>query len=354
MSDDESDDKTEDPSQKKLSDAREKGQVVMSRELNTWVILATAALITAMMLGDYTSGLADRLKVFIASPHVFVMDGGGLHDLLRDTMVTLGLYILTPVFALLIAGVIAPLAQAGPMAVWSQLEPKWNKLNPWAGLKKLFSLQSFVELIKGILKLSIVGGVTVMVLMPYVYHGEALIGQDIGTILGILRKEIIQLFVVTLSIMFGLAVFDYAYQRHQFMKSLKMSKQEIKDEYKQAEGDPHVKGKIKQMRAQKARQRMMARVPEASVIITNPTHFAIALQYDRDKMDAPIITAKGQENVALRIRDMGREHDVPIVENPPLARGLYANLDIDDPISEEYYKAVAEVISYVYSLKRRS
>ena len=189
-------------------------------------------------------------------------------------------------------------------------------------------------------------------LLPYIRHGEALIGQDISVILATLRHEIIQLFVVTLSIMFVVAVFDYGYQRHQFMKSLKMSKQEIKDEYKQAEGDPAVKGKIKQMRAQKARQRMMARIPEASVVITNPTHFAVALEYDRDKMDAPIVSAKGQDDVALRIRDMAKEHNVPIVENPPLARGLYASLEIDDAISEEHYKAVAEVISYVYSLKR--
>ncbi len=346
------DDKTEEPSHKKLNDAREKGQVVMSRELNSWVILATAALMTAMILGDFTAGLADKLKVFIARPHLFVMDSGGLRELFQDSMQTIGLYILLPVFALLAAGIIAPLVQAGPLLVWSQLNPKWNKLNPVSGFKKIFGTQSLIELVKGIVKLSIVGGVTVAILTPYVKNGQGLIGQDIGTILSVLRHEIIQLFIVTLSIMFAIAVADYAYQRYSFIKSLRMSKQEIKDEYKQAEGDPHVKSKIKQLRTQKARQRMMARVPDASVIITNPTHFAVALEYDRDKMDAPIVTAKGQDNVALRIRELATEHNVPIVENPPLARGLYASVEIDDAISEEHYKAVAEVISYVYSLKR--
>ena len=350
MADD--DDKTEEPSQKKIDQAHENGQVVMSRELNSWAILATAAIITAMILGTYTSGLADKLKIFIARPDIFVMDSGGLHALFYDTMRTIGLYVLLPVFALLIVGIAAPLLQAGPILAWSKLQPSWGKLNPIAGFKKLFGFQSIVELIKGLIKLSIVGGVTTAVLLPYVIHGESLIGQDISVILAALRHEIVQLFIVTLSIMFALAVADYLYQRHQFIKSLRMSKQEIKDEYKQAEGDPHVKGKIKQMRMLKSRQRMMARVPDANVIITNPTHFAVALEYDRDKMDAPIVIAKGQDDVALRIRDVAKEHNIPIVENPPLARGLYASLEIDDAITEEHYKAVAEVISYVYSLKR--
>lgn len=346
-------DKTEDPSPKKLQQAREKGQVVLSRELNSWVILASSALMTAMLLGTFSTQLAEKLIVFIEKPHMFVMDGGGLHELMRDGMQTIGLFMITPIIALAIAGVIAPLVQIGPMIVWSQMEPKWGKLNPIAGFKKLMSLQSIIELVKGIIKLSVIGGVTIIVLLPYVQHGYGLVGQEIATILSVLRQEILQLFVVTLSIMFAVAAADYWYQRFQFMKSMRMSKQEMKDEYKQAEGDPHVKGKIKQMRVQKARQRMMARVPEASVIITNPTHYAVALEYNRDKMDAPVVSAKGQDNVALRIRALAEEHDVPIVENPPLARGLYASVEIDDQISEEHYKAVAEVISYVYSLKRR-
>lgn len=346
-------DKSEDPSPKKLSQAREKGQVVMSRELNSWAILASAAMMTGMMLGPFTAQLAEKLKVFIEKPHVFVMDGGGLRELLRDGMLTIGLFMIMPMIALAVAAIVAPLAQIGPLLNWGQLEPKWGKLDPIKGFKKLMSLQSIVELIKGIIKLSVIGGVTIIVLLPYVKHGAGMVGQELGTILTALRKEILQLFVVTLSIMFSVAAADYWYQRHQFMKSMRMSKQEIKDEYKQAEGDPHVKGKIKQMRAQKSRQRMMARIPEASVIITNPTHYAVALEYNRDKMDAPIVSAKGQDAVALRIRALAEEHDVPIVENPPLARGLYASLEIDDQITEEHYKAVAEVISYVYSLKRR-
>ena len=353
MSDDGDEDKSEDPSQKKLNEARNKGQVVMSRELNSWIVLGTAALLTANVLGSFAENLMERIKVFIAQPHVFVTDQGGLHELLRDVMGTFGLFILMPALTLMFAGIAATFVQTGPLLVTSQLQPKWNKLNPVTGMKRLMSAQAVVDLLKGIAKLSIIGSVTTIVLLPYIKHGESLVGQDIATILSILRREIVQLFVVTLSIMFVVAAGDYMYQRHQFMKSLRMSKNEVKEEYRQAEGDPVVKGKIKQMRRQKARQRMMARVPDASVIITNPTHYAIALEYDRESMNAPVVAAKGLDAVALRIRDLGKEHNVPIVENPPLARGLYATLEIDDEITEEHYKAVAEVISYVYSLKGR-
>lgn len=353
MAEESDEDKTEDPSHKKLSDARAKGQVPLSRELNSWLILATAALMTGTVLGKYADALADRLKVFIAQPHIFIMDSGGMHNLLIDVMKTIGVFVLMPIGALLIAGIMAPMLQVGPLLVWDQLSMKWNKLNPINGAKRLMSMQSIVELVKGLLKLTIIGSVTAVILMPYINHGESLVGQDLSMILAILRKEIVQLFIVTLSIMIVVAGADYAYQRYQWYKSLKMSKTEAKEEYRQAEGDPHVKGKIKQMRVQKARQRMMARVPEASVVITNPTHYAVALEYDREKMNAPVVAAKGLDHLALRIRELAKENDVPIVENPPLARGLYAGLEIDDEITEEHYKAVAEVISYVYSLKKR-
>ncbi|HEY1096556.1 MAG TPA: flagellar biosynthesis protein FlhB [Alphaproteobacteria bacterium] len=353
MAEEEEDDKTEDASAKKMNEAREKGQVALSRELNSWVVMAAGAFLVATVLGRFSEDLARKLKNFIAAPHSIVLDGGGAHALLFDLMITIGPYLLVPLCVIMLAGILAPLAQVGPLLTWAKLEPKFSKLNPLPGFKRLVGMQSLVELAKSIAKLSIIGGATTVILRPYVENGEGLIGQDLGIILGILRQEIVQLFIVTLSITFVLAVGDYVYQRYQLNKSLRMSKQEIKDEYKQAEGDPVVKGKIKQMRAQKARQRMMARVPDASVIITNPTHYAVALEYNREKMNAPVVTAKGIDNLALRIRALAEEHNVPIVENPPLARGLHASMEIDDEISEEHYKAVAEVISYVYSLKGR-
>jgi flagellar biosynthetic protein FlhB len=345
--------KTEDASPKKQQEARDKGQVALSRELNTWVIVAMAALLCGSAFSFFAEKLAAYLKVFIAKPHEFVMDGSGSRRIFIDFVLTMGPYILLPILCLLLAGVLAPFAQIGPLFTLSKLEPKLSKLNPMAGLKRIFGLQSLVELAKGVTKLVIIGTASATVLMPFIIHGESLIGQDIGYILNIIREEVLQLFMVTLSITFVLAAADYMYQRYQLNKSLKMTKQEVKDEYKQSEGDQAVKGKIKQMRAQKARQRMMARVPEASVVITNPTHYAVALEYDREKMNAPVVCAKGMDAVALRIRDLAKEHDVPIVENPPLARGLHAALDIDEEINEDHYKAVAEVISYVYSLKGR-
>jgi flagellar biosynthetic protein FlhB len=350
---DDDDDKSEEPTAKRMQEARSKGQVAASRELNSWVVLSVGALLTASVLGHFSEALAEKLKVFLIAPHLMVMDSGGLRDLMLDMMKTMGGFILLPLCAIMLAGIIAPMAQVGFLFLPDQLSFKWNKLNFVTGFKRLFSMQAVVDLIKGIIKVSIIGIAATVVLLPYINNGEALVGQDMETILALLRKEIVQLFTVALSIMFVVAIADYMYQRYQLFKSLRMSKQEIKDEYKQAEGDPIVKGKIKQMRAQKSRQRMMARVPEASVVITNPTHFAIALEYNREKMHAPVVTAKGMDLIALKIRELAKEHDVPIVENPPLARALHASLEIDDEITEEHYKAVAEVISYVYSLKGR-
>lgn len=347
------DEKTEDASPKKKQEAREKGQVALSRELNTWVLVAMSALLCATAFGYFAGHLAAYFTVFLARPHDFVLDGSGARRIFADVLVSLGPYILLPILCLLVAGVLAPFAQIGPILTWSRIEPKLSKINPLAGLKRLFGLQSLVELAKGVAKLTVIGLAAAIVLKPFILHGAAIVGQDIDVILGILRDEVLQLFIMTLSITFVLAAADFMYQRYNLNKSLKMTKQEVKDEYKQAEGDPTVKGKIKQMRAQKARQRMMARVPEASVVITNPTHYAVALEYDREKMNAPVVSAKGMDAVALRIRALAEEHDVPIVENPPLARGLHASLEIDDEITEEHYKAVAEVISYVYSLKGR-
>jgi flagellar biosynthetic protein FlhB len=347
------DEKTEDATPKKRQEARDKGQVALSRELNTWVLVAMSALLCATTFGYFAQNLASYFTVFLAQPHSFALDGSGARRLFADIIFSLGPYILLPILCLLVAGILAPLAQIGPLLTWSRIEPKLSKINPLSGLKRLFGLQSLVELVKGVTKLTVIGLAAAVVLKPFVIHGAAIVGQDIDVILGILREEILQLFMMTLSITFVLAAADFMYQRYTLNKSLKMTKQEVKDEYKQSEGDPTVKGKIKQMRAQKARQRMMARVPEASVVITNPTHYAIALEYDREKMNAPVVSAKGMDAVALRIRALAEEHDVPIVENPPLARALHGSLEIDDEITEEHYKAVAEVISYVYSLKGR-
>ena len=212
-------------------------------------------------------------------------------------------------------------------------------------------MKSVVELIKGIIKISVVGIVTYVIIQPYFADIEHTINQTINVLLEDIYALTVKVLAGIIIILFFMAIADVFYQRWEFNKQMRMTKQEVKDEYKQTEGDPYVKGKLKQMRMDKARIRMMANVPKADVVITNPTHFAIALKYDPEKSDAPIVLAKGVDELALRIREVAKEHDIVIYENPPLARSLYDLVDLDEAIPQELYKAVAEVITFVYQKK---
>jgi flagellar biosynthetic protein FlhB len=237
--------------------------------------------------------------------------------------------------------------------VWSaeSLKPKFSKISPLAGLKRLFSSQALANFAKGIVKLVVVGAVMLALLWPQRYRLEGLVQTDIlGTLL-ITRSLSLDLLAVVVAILFLVAAADYLFQYRQWFERQKMSLREMKEEFKQTEGDPLVKGKIRQLRQARMRKRMMAAVPKASVIITNPTHYAIALQYDRG-MEAPVCLAKGIDAVALKIREVAGAHSIPIVENPPLARALHATVEIDQEIPPEHYKAVAEIIGYVMKLRR--
>ena len=237
--------------------------------------------------------------------------------------------------------------------VWSadSLKPKFSKISPLAGLKRLFSSQALANFAKGLIKLAVIGSVMVALLWPQRHRLESLVSTDIlGTLL-LTRSLSLDLLAAVVAILFLVAAADYLFQYRQWFERQKMSLREMKDEFKQTEGDPQVKGKIRQLRQARARRRMMAAVPKASVIITNPTHYAIALQYDRG-MNAPVCLAKGTDLVALKIRELAATHSIPIVENPPLARALHATVEIDEEIPTEHYKAVAEIIGYVMKLRR--
>jgi flagellar biosynthetic protein FlhB len=237
--------------------------------------------------------------------------------------------------------------------VWSadSLTPKFSKISPLAGLKRQFSRQAIANFIKGLIKLTVLGSVMVALLWPQRYRLDSLVSTDIlGTLL-LTRSLSLDLLGAVVAILFLVAAADYLFQYRQWFERQKMSLREMKDEFKQTEGDPQVKGKIRQLRQARARRRMMAAVPKASVIITNPTHYAIALQYDRG-MNAPVCLAKGTDLVALKIRELATQHSIPIVENPPLARALHATVEIDEEIPTEHYKAVAEIIGYVMKLRR--
>jgi flagellar biosynthesis protein FlhB len=237
--------------------------------------------------------------------------------------------------------------------VWSgeSLKPKLNKISPGAGAKRIFGKQAAANFLKGLFKLAALGAVMTAILWPERMRLEAMVRFDPAALLGVTTSMTIHLLGTVVAVLAIVAIADYLFQYRTWYERQKMSLQEIKEEFKNSEGDPHIKGRMRQLRAARMKKRMMAAVPKASVIITNPTHYSVALQYERG-MAAPLCLAKGADNIAFKIREIAREHDIPIVENVTLARALYATVEIDEEIPVEHYHAVAEVIGYVMGLKR--
>jgi flagellar biosynthetic protein FlhB len=233
------------------------------------------------------------------------------------------------------------------------LEPNFSKLNPINGLKRMFSMQSVIELFKSLFKLLLLGGTAYFVLMGLAKESLQFSGASLVKVMPFLYDQFSFLLKMLLLVFLVIAAFDLFWTRFQYFRKLRMTKTEVKDEYKQSEGDPMIKSRLRQIRMERSRKRMMAQVPKADVIITNPTHYAVALKYDALKMRAPKVIAKGINLVALRIRDIAEENKIPILSNPPLARTLHSSVEVDEEIHIEHYKAVAEIISYVYNLKRK-
>jgi flagellar biosynthetic protein FlhB len=351
MADDDSAEKTQDPTQKRLDDAHERGDVAKSQEVNTWFLIGGATLVMSSFSGSIGSGIEMPLRNLIAKSWMINVDGPGLLVLTQS----LGFAVLSalgvPFLFLIIAAVAGNMIQH--RLVWSAeaLTPKFSKVSPMAGAKRIFGKQAAANFLKGLFKLIALGIVMFAVLWPERHRLDAMIRFEPEAIMGVTTTLTLQLMGAVVAMLALVAIADFFFQYRQWYEKQKMSLQEIKEEYKQSEGDPHVKGRIRQLRQQRMKKRMMAAVPKASVIITNPTHYAVALTYDRG-MPAPICVAKGVDAVALKIREVAKAHDVPIVENVALARALHASVEIDDEIPVEHYKAVAEIIGYVMGLKR--
>lgn len=343
--------KTEDPTQKRLDDALERGDVAKSQEVNTWFVIAGAALLLTSFSGSVGSGLQNPLRNLLANSWMIRTDGAGLLALARDIEYILIVVLGVPFLLLALAAIAGNIVQH--RFVWSTeaLKPKFSKLSPLAGAKRIFGKQAAANFGKGLFKVIALGAVMTMVLWPDRFRLDAMVRSDPASLLGITISLTSHLLTSVVAMLALVAIADYLFQYRQWFQRQKMSLQELKEEFKQTEGDPHVKGRIRALRHARMRKRMMAAVPKASVIITNPTHYSVALQYDRG-MPAPICVAKGTDAVALKIREIAKEHDIPIVENVPLARALYATVEIDDEIPVEHYHAVAEIIGYVMGLKR--
>jgi flagellar biosynthetic protein FlhB len=351
MADEDKDSKTEDPTQKRLDDAIDKGDVAKSQEVNTWFVIAGSTLLLSSFSGSIGAGIENPMRNLLMNAHQIRVDGPGLIQLASNIEGMLIAVLGIPLLLLLVAGVASNLVQH--RLVWSTepLIPKFSKISPMAGAARLFGKQAGANFLKGIFKVVALGTVMVLVLWPERHRVDAMVRFDPIAIMGVTKTISTQLMGTVVAMLAVVATLDYLFQYRQWYERQKMSLQEIKEEYKQSEGDPHIKGRLKQLRYARAKKRMMAAVPTASVIITNPTHYAVALKYERG-MPAPICVAKGVDLMALKIREIAGDNDVPIVENVPLARALHASVEIDDEIPVEHYHAVAEVIGYVMKLKR--
>jgi flagellar biosynthetic protein FlhB len=345
--------KTEDPSQKKLDDAHKKGDVAKSQEVNNWFMIAGSGLLFSIMAAPTTTGLADSLKTLMANADQFQIGGNALNAFLSNLSTTILTVALVPLAVLAFFGIAANLVQHRPLLSAEPITPKFSKISPIDGAKRLFSRDALVNFVKGLVKIAIVAGVTFAVVWPERDRLETMVTADPALLLPDFQALGLKVFGAVIAAVTIIALVDFVYQRSRWWTRQKMTLQEVRDEYKQMEGSPEVKGRIRAIRNERSRQRMMANVPNATVVITNPTHFAVALKYDKD-MAAPVCLAKGADDVAFRIREMAKEHDIPIVENPPLARALFASVDIDETIPAEHFKAVAQVIGFVMRMKPRA
>ncbi|MGE0846050.1 MAG: flagellar biosynthesis protein FlhB [Flavobacteriaceae bacterium] len=343
--------KTEEPSQRKLDEALKKGDVAKSQEVSTWFVLAAATLVLFGFSQGLGNDLTRLLKGLLVNAWQVQVDAGGLMALAKTLSLGVGLAVAIPVIVLMVAGVAGHVVQHRPLLSLEPVKPKLSKISPAAGFKRLFSSQSLMNFAKGIAKIVIISAVMFLIVWPERDRLDALISTDVASLLDVVAAMALKLMggsVIVLAIVAGL---DFLYQRQVWLKKQRMTVKEVRDEFKQMEGDPTVKGKLRQIRMERGRKRMMANVPKASVIITNPTHFAVALRYENG-MSAPVCLAKGTDRIALKIREIAGEHNVPIVENPPLARALHASVEVDSEIPVDHYKAVAEVIGYVMRLKK--
>ncbi len=346
-------DKTEAPTSGRIRDARERGQVARSMELNAAVSLVASIWLLSGMGRNMVSGLGDLMRYTVTNLPTSELTDLGLRQLIFQNFSFFFIPFVELIFALMIIGVMTTLLQTN--FLWASKRPFFDgsRLNPINGFKRIFSKQGIVEMLKSLLKLLLVGWPVYTFLMDNFTSIIQMIQMP-------LAQEIEQWMSLSTSLMWRvagayiiLAAGDYAYQRWNYTRQLRMSKQEVIDDLKKSEGDPFLRGRIRQQQRRMAQSRMMSKVPRADVIVTNPTHYAVAIMYDSSKMEAPVVVAKGAFNVAQKIVEIAKENSVPVVQNVPLARAMYKMVDLDQPIPPELYVAMAEVLAYVYRLKNQ-
>ena len=351
MAEEDDGENTQDPTQKRLDEAIKRGDVAHSQEINTWFMIAGGALIVLVFAGPMAQTLETTFRGILANSYQIPADAPGLGHFAQSVALKVLAALGIPLLLLSLAALLGSAIQHRILFTVEPIIPKLSKISPAAGFSRLFSKQALANFAKGLIKLAVFGTVIASLLWPQRDKIRALIGVDPAAILPFTQSLTMRMLGVVVAILAVVAAADYLFQYRQWYERQKMSLREMKEEFRQTEGDPMVKGKIRQLRQARSRKRMMAAVPKASIIITNPTHYAIALQYERG-MNAPICVAKGVDVIARRIRELAESHGIPVVENPPLARALHATVEIDQEIPQEHYRAVAEIIGYLMRMRR--
>jgi flagellar biosynthesis protein FlhB len=352
MSEDtEQEDKTEDATERRIEQAIERGDVPKSMELATFLALGagTLALMIMGMIG--TGPFIASMRGMLTNAHLVPFDQGGLASLTEFSLIKFFSTVGVPFGFAILAGIVSGMVMHRPVFTPEPMIPKLDRISPLAGFKRVFGKEALVQFLKSLIKIALIAVLIMAVLWPERARLDQMVRMDPVRLLDVSWVLTLKLMGSVLAAFAFVALGDVLYQRYSWMQKLKMTKDELKKEYKEMEGSPEIKAKIRKLRMEMLKRRMMAEVPKSSVIITNPTHYAVALRYEAG-MNAPILLAKGIDSLAMRIKDVASKHDIPIVENPPLARVLHANVEIDDEIPEEHYKAVAEVIGYVMRLRQ--
>ncbi|SNB63500.1 flagellar biosynthetic protein FlhB [Arboricoccus pini] len=344
-------DRTEQASAHKLDKAREEGKVAVSREVASAFVVVVAATGLALALPPLAGNAAGTLAAILAHAGSMRPTANDMRAACLELALNVGLPLLAILTAFAAATILATVAQGAFVVSTKALQPKLERLSPLAGLKRLVSPTMLKEFCKNLLKLAIIGTTAYLALAPSIGTLALLPGLALPALLALLAQVVGRLFLWTAGATLALAALDWFLTRQKFLRDMRMSKKEMADEHKEQDGDPHIKGKLKQIRMQRARNRMMAEVPKATVVITNPTHFAVALRYDQTT-PAPIVIAKGADAVALRIRELAAANGVPVIESPPLARALYRQVELDRVIPTEHYQAVAEIIAAIMRVGR--
>jgi flagellar biosynthesis protein FlhB len=345
--------KTEEPTQKRIDDAREEGNVPRSVELSSMMILLTGVLGLYFLGGDMWTDMSEA-SYFIFNNAVDLHLDTENFCAYAEVVVWFMVKLTAPLFAMLmVVGILTGVAQSGPNFSWKAMQPKASKMDPIKGLKRTFaSTRALMEMVKSILKVAMVGGLAWWTIASMFGDYVMLLDKEVSQFFIYLMMQIFKLSIRIALLLLFLAVLDYIWQRYKHFKDLRMSLQEMKEERKQQEGDPMVKSKIRSIQMEAARKRMMADVQEADVVVTNPTHLAVAIKYDPDTMVAPLVVAKGARKVAEKIKEIAKEHGIPIVENKPLARLMFKICKVGGEVPSDMYKAIAEVLAYVYRLRK--